>query len=266
MHIKELSSAQNLKIKELLLLKEKSRIRLEKSLFIVEGKREIDAALGAGYKIVELFFAPNIISEEEIKIECPRVYSLTSALYTKIAYRESTEGLIAVFESKASLFSDIKLSQNPLVIVLESVEKPGNLGAILRTADAVNADAVIICDPLTDIYNPNIIRSSLGGVFTNNVIACSNKDAFDWLTINNISIFTAQLQDSEYYYNTDMSKPLAIIMGTESQGLTNYWRERAHCKIKIPMLGKLDSLNVSVSTAILCYEALKQRTIQTKSN
>ena len=266
MHIKELSSAHNSKIKELLLLKEKSRIRQEKSLFIVEGKREIDAALWAGYNIVELFFAPNIIGEDQIEIKCPRVYSLTPALYTKVAYRESTEGLIAVFESKLNSFSDINLSQNPLIIILESVEKPGNLGAILRTADAVNANAVILCDPLTDIYNPNAIRSSLGGIFTNIVIQSTSEEAFNWLIKNNISIFTAQLQDSEYYYNTDMSKPMAIVMGTESQGLTNYWRERAHYKIKIPMLGKLDSLNVSVSAAILCYEALKQRTIKPKNN
>ncbi len=264
MHIQELSSAQNPKIKELLLLKEKSKIRSEKSLFIVEGKREISAALNAGYKIVELFFASNIIAQEDIDIEAPRVYSLTAALYTKVAYRESTEGLIAVFKYKISLFSDITLSKTPLIIVLESVEKPGNLGAILRTADAVKANAVIVCDPLADIYNPNTIRSSLGGAFTNNIITCSNEEAFNWLSVNNINILTAQLQDSEYYYNSDMSKPLAIVMGSEAQGLTDFWRERAHQRIKIPMLGKLDSLNVSVSAAILCYEALRQRTIKKK--
>lgn len=263
MQIQELSSAHNPKIKELLLLKEKSKARLEKSLFIVEGKREVEAALKAGYRIVELFFAPSIIAENHITIDAPKIYSLTASLYSKVAYRESTEGLIAIFESKKISFSDIKLSKTPLIIILESVEKPGNLGAILRTADAVNADAVIICDHLTDLYNPNTIRSSLGGIFTNVVIQSTSEEAFNWLSNNNINIFTAQLQDSDYYYNTDMTKPLAIVMGTESLGLTNYWRERAHCKIKIPMLGELDSLNVSVSAAILCYEALKQRSIKT---
>ena len=262
MHIQELSSAHNPKIKELLLLKDKSKIRLEKSLFIVEGKREIDAAINAGYIITELYFVPNIIQEQEITIKTPKLYSLSPALYSKVVYRESTEGLIAVFESKAKSFADIKLSDTPLIIVLENIEKPGNLGAILRTADAVNAHAVIICDPLTDIYNPNIIRSSLGGVFTNNVITCSNEEAFNWLISNNINIFTAQLQDSQDYYLTNMNKPLAIVMGNESLGLTNYWREKANHKIKIPMLGKLDSLNVSVSAAILCYEALRQRSFK----
>ena len=265
MHVQELSSAQNPKIKELLLLKERSKIRLEKSLFIVEGKREIDAAINSGYIICELYFVPTIIPEQEITIKTPRLYSITPALYSKVVYRESSEGLIAVFESKKTSFSDIKLSQAPLIIVLESIEKPGNLGAILRTADAVNANAVILCESLTDIYNPNIIRSSLGGVFTNNIISCSNEEAFNWLASNNINIFTAQLQDSKEYYHADMSKPLAIVMGSESQGLTEFWRERAYQRIKIPMLGKLDSLNVSVSAAILCYEALKQRTTKNKN-
>ena len=266
MHIQELSSAHNPKIKELLLLKEKSRIRIERSLFTVEGKREIDAAINAGYIIKELYFEPGLIKEQEITIKSPRLYSLTSALYAKVAYRESTEGLIAIFETKVNSFSEVKLSKIPLIIVLESIEKPGNLGAILRTADAVSADAVIFCDPLTDLYNPNVIRSSLGGVFTNVIIQSTSENTFNWLLNNNIEIFTAQLQDSENYYSTDMSKPLAIVMGTESHGLTSYWKERANHKVKIPMLGKLDSLNVSVSTAILCYEALRQRTVKTKSN
>ncbi|MFA6759152.1 MAG: RNA methyltransferase [Bacteroidales bacterium] len=266
MHIQELSSAQNPKIKELLLLKEKSKIRKEKSLFIVEGKREIDAAINAGYIVKELYFASNIIKAQDITIKTPKLYSLTPSLYSKIAYRESTEGLIAVFHSKTTSFSNIKLSKTPLIIVLESIEKPGNLGAILRTADAVKADAVIICDPLTDLGNPNIIRASLGGVFTNRIVVCSNEEAFDWLCANNIAIFTAQLQNSHYYYNTDMSISLAIVMGTESYGLTSYWRERANSRIKIPMLGKLDSLNVSVSAAILCYEALRQRAVKKTSN
>lgn len=259
MYIQELSSAHNPKIKELLLLKEKSKIRKERSLFIVEGSREINAAINAGYVISELYFSPSIIDADDIPIKSPKTYSLTPSLFSKIAYRESTEGLIAIFRSKAKSLSDIRLSKTPLIIVLESVEKPGNLGAILRTADAINADAVIICDPLTDLFNPNVIRASLGGVFTNTIVTCSNQEAYNWLFTNNINIFTAQLQDSQYYYNTDMSTPLAIVMGSESNGLTDYWRERATYRIKIPMLGKLDSLNVSVSAAILCYEALKQR-------
>lgn len=139
------------------------------------------------------------------------------------------------------------------------MEKPGNLGAVLRSADAAGADAVIICDPLTDIYNPNLIRSSIGAVFSRQIATASSRDTIKWLKDNNISIYTAQLQDSEWYYSTDMSGGTAIVMGTESTGLTDVWRQAADAHIKIPMLGQLDSLNVSVSAAILLYEAVRQR-------
>ncbi|MBS7289434.1 MAG: RNA methyltransferase, partial [Bacteroidales bacterium] len=148
---------------------------------------------------------------------------------------------------------------NPLVIVLESVEKPGNLGAVLRSADAAGADAVIVCDPLTDLYNPNLIRSSIGGIFTVQVAAATSQDTINWLKEKNIRILTAQLQDSLPYYDTDMKCGTAIVMGTEATGLTPIWRQAADAHIMIPMLGRLDSLNVSVSAAILLYEAVRQR-------
>ena len=144
-------------------------------------------------------------------------------------------------------------------MVLESVEKPGNLGAILRSADAAKADAVIVCDPLTDLYNPNLIRASIGAVFTVPIVACTSEECIAYLRRNNISILTAQLQDSQPYYATDMRRPTALVMGTESTGLTNLWREAADAHIRIPMLGHLDSLNVSVSAAILLFEAVRQR-------
>jgi TrmH family RNA methyltransferase len=146
-----------------------------------------------------------------------------------------------------------------LVVVLESVEKPGNLGAILRSADAAGADAVIICDPLTDLYNPNLIRSSIGGIFSRQVAAASSEETIKWLKDNKIQILTAQLQDSEWYYDTPMTAGTALIMGTEATGLTDAWRKAADAHIKIPMLGELDSLNVSVSAAILLFEAVRQR-------
>jgi TrmH family RNA methyltransferase len=148
------------------------------------------------------------------------------------------------------------------VVVLEAVEKPGNLGAILRSADAAGVDAVIICDPLTDMYNPNLIRSSIGGIFTVPTAAASSEEAIKWLKDRDIKIYTAQLQDSEWYYDTDMTKGTAVVMGTEATGLTQAWRKAADAHIKIPMLGKLDSLNVSVSAAILMYEAVRQRNTQ----
>ncbi len=267
MYIDTLSSAKNPKIKELLLLSEKSKERRERGLFVVEGKREIEAALSAGYKIYELFQCiglSNILnSQESANLEqqypAEKYYSLTEEIYSKVAYRGGTEGVIAIFRYKTHTLKDIPLSSNPLVIVLESVEKPGNLGAVLRTADAANADAVIVCDPLTDLFNPNIIRSSIGGVFTNKICISSSEDTYNWLIENNIKICTAQLQDAELYHECDMSGATAVVMGTESMGLKPFWRDRAHHRIKIPMLGRLDSLNVSVSAAIICFEALRQR-------
>ncbi|MBR5174891.1 MAG: RNA methyltransferase [Bacteroidales bacterium] len=160
---------------------------------------------------------------------------------------------------KERRLEDIKLGDNPLIVVLESVEKPGNLGAVLRSADAAGADAVIICDPLTDLYNPNLIRASIGAIFSRQVVAASSEDTISWLKANGIQILTAQLQDSSLYYDTPMTGPTAIVMGTESTGLTEIWRKAADKHIRIPMLGALDSLNVSVSAAILLYEAVRQR-------
>jgi len=267
MYTDTLSSSKNPKIKDLLLLSEKSKERRERALFVVEGKREIEAALSAGYKIYELFYCPglsNVLNTQQSRTlehnyPAERYYSLTEEIYSKVAYRSGTEGIIAVFRYKNISLKDIPLSSNPLIIVLESVEKPGNLGAVLRTADAANADAVIVCDPLTDLFNPNIIRSSIGGIFTNKVCVSSSEDTFNWLTENNITIFAAQLQDAELYHKSDMSGATAVVMGTESLGLKPFWREKAHHRIRIPMLGTLDSLNVSVSTAIICFEALRQR-------
>lgn len=189
----------------------------------------------------------------------PNIIEVPAALYNKIAYRGGTEGIIAEAEYKDRRLEDLILSEAPLVVVLESVEKPGNLGAVLRSADAAGADAVIVCDPLTDLYNPNLIRSSIGAVFSRQVAVASSQDTIRWLKSKGIKIYTAQLQDSGWYYDTDMSKGTAIVMGTESTGLTDIWRNAADAHIRIPMLGQLDSLNVSVSAAILLYEAVRQR-------
>lgn len=274
MYIQEITSAQNPKLKEVVQLLEKSKERRARGLFVVEGVREVVACLKNGYKLKSVFFNSSILSSQQIadimkdergslaETEGVSLFSLSPQAYSKIAYRENTEGVVAVIEEKPLALENVafgKKWKNPLVLIVESVEKPGNLGALLRTADACGVDAVLVCDPLTDLYNPNLIRSSLGGIFTNQVVACSSEDALKWLRKNNITIFTAQLQDSEWYYDTDMVQPTAIVMGTESTGLTDFWRNEANAKIKIPMLGELDSLNVSVSAAVLCYEAVRQR-------
>lgn len=265
MRTETITSAQNSKIKMLLALGEKSRTRRENSLFVVEGRKEIGHCLDAGYKVRTLFACPEIIPERELEIIAERcgedctIVNVPAHLYEKIAYRGSTEGVIAEAEIIDKSLGDIKLRENPLVIVLESVEKPGNLGAVLRTADAADADAVIVCDPLTDLYNPNLIRSSLGATFTRQVVAASSGEALKWLKDNNIKIYTAQLQDSEWYYDTDMKCGTALVMGTEHEGLSTFWRMHADAHVKIPMLGQMDSLNVSVSAAILMFEAVRQR-------
>ena len=274
MKIQEITSAQNPKIKETVALMEKSKERRAQKLFVVEGVREVAACIRNGYTIKSIFFNSQIVTPQQIEnlfpdnpsldLNSTQLFSLSPAAYSKIAYRENTEGIVAVVEEKRLQLQEVKFGRQwkqPLVLVVESVEKPGNLGALLRTADACSIDAVLVCDPLTDLYNPNLIRSSLGGIFTNQVVACSNEEALEWLKHNNINIFTAQLQDSEWYYDTNMAAPTAIVMGTESTGLTNFWREASNAKIKIPMLGELDSLNVSVSAAVLCYEAVRQRNL-----
>ncbi len=257
-----ITSGQNPKIKTLLELQEKSKLRREMGLFVVEGRRELSHCLDAGFVPDTVFICPEIFDSSAEVYPLPigtKVFEVSRNVYEKIAYRGGTEGIIAEIKYKDRKLEDIELRDNPLVIVLESVEKPGNLGAVLRSADAAGADAVIICDPLTDLYNPNLIRSSIGAIFTRQVVAATSEETIAWLKAHGISILTAQLQDSSLYYDTPMTGPTAIVMGTESTGLTDIWRKAADRHILIPMLGALDSLNVSVSAAILLYEAVRQR-------
>lgn len=260
-----ISSFQNPKIKKLLQLQQKSSERRKEGLFIVEGQRELMHCVNAGMTIRSIFYCPQImdshtyndaITSFPAEAQC---FEVSKDIYEKIAYRGSTEGIVAEIRTRSIGLQDLNLKENPLIIVLESVEKPGNLGAILRSADAAGVDAVIVCDSITDLYNPNLIRSSIGAIFTVPCVACTTSECIDFLKKRNISILTAQLQDSHLYYDTDMRKGTAIVMGTEATGLTDAWRQAADAHIRIPMLGQLDSLNVSVSAAILMYEAVRQR-------
>ena len=281
MHTETITSAQNPKIKNLLLLQEKSKARREQGLFVVEGRRELEHCLEAGFTVKTLFICPGIAETTEFvenyflcgspknqfstnsqtnDIESvASIIEIPEALYRKVAYRESTEGIIAEVEYKSLTLEELRLPDNPLVMVLESVEKPGNLGAVLRSADAAGVDAVIFCDPLTDLYNPNLIRASIGAVFTVPTVLASSQEAIAFLKERGIQILTAQLQDSSLYYDIDMRRGTALVMGTEATGLTDLWRKAASAHIRIPMLGQLDSLNVSVSAAILLFEAVRQR-------
>lgn len=252
-----ITSSANPKFKRLIALLQKSSERRESALFTVEGVREISHCIETGYKPDCIFFCPDIVSEETLP-QC-RHFALSAGLYAKAAYREGTEGAIGVFQAIEHPLSSLHLKDNPLIAVLESVEKPGNLGAVLRTCDAAGADALIICDPRTDLYNPNLIRASIGAVFTVPTAVCTTAQAITFLKSKGIRILTAQLQDSSLYYDCPMTNGTAIVMGTEATGLSDKWRQAADAHIRIPMLGKLDSLNVSVSAAILLYEAVRQR-------
>ena len=257
-----ITSLQNPKLKQLLLLQQKSSERRRQGLFVVEGRRELMHCLEAGFSVDSFFWCPSVVAGSEELPKLPsgvRVFELSKAAYEKIAYRGSTEGIIAEVRTRQQTLDGLQLPERPLVVVLERVEKPGNLGAILRSADAAGVDAVIVCDPLTDLWNPNLIRSSVGGIFSVPCVACTSEDCIAFLKARGIQILTAQLQDSSLYYDTDMQGPTAIIMGTEATGLTNQWRCAADAHIRIPMLGRIDSLNVSVSAAVLMYEAVRQR-------
>jgi TrmH family RNA methyltransferase len=254
--VEKITSLQNDKVKNLVKL-QKSSERKSQNLILIEGWREINQAIDKGFEIEAFYLNDNKI--EEINRISGKVFLLAPQVFEKVAYRENTEGVIAVAKPKFHSLDTLKLRKNPLLIVLESVEKPGNLGAVLRTAEASAVDGVIVCDPLTDIYNPNVIRSSLGCVFSVPVVTCKNQETIDFLRQEKIQTFAAALSASKRYDRVDFTVPSAIILGTEATGLTAEWMKAADEKIIIPMLGSHDSLNVSVSAAILVFEAMRQR-------
>lgn len=284
-----ITSGQNPRIKHLVALQQKSGERRKTGLFVVEGQREIQRCTEARGSIQTLYVCPEIMESSArqgntewaadinkgegaldlCRRKCPdaEMICVSKAVYEKIAYRGGTEGVVGTTRMPQNSLDNLEDTLcrgtgkgcTPLIIVLEGVEKPGNLGAVFRTADAAGATAVIVCDPLTDLYNPNLIRASLGAVFTVPCALANSQDTIAWLKERGISILTAQLQDSSLYYDTDMTRPTALIMGTEATGLTPQWREAADAHIRIPMLGHCDSLNVSVSAAILLYEGVRQR-------
>ncbi|MCE5205330.1 MAG: RNA methyltransferase [Porphyromonadaceae bacterium] len=258
-----ITSLQNPAIKNIIKLS-KSNERREQQLFVTEGARELSLALQSGYRVKAVYLCremfdktkyPNVLDP----IPEEMLFSVSPGVFAKIAYRENSDGIVALLKPKSHDLKDIRLTKNPFLILLESVEKPGNLGAVLRTADAAAADAVIVCDPQTDLYNPNVIRSGVGGLFTVQTAVCTSEEALTWLHEHGITVYAAELQAAEFYQNVDFTIPSAIVMGTEADGLTGFWLKNATKRIKIPMRGKIDSLNVSVSTAILTFEAMRQR-------
>ena len=242
-------------------LQEKAKARKQTGTFLIEGKREIELALKGNYELETILYVPELVGESfnGNLYKSLNQIEITKEVYQKLAYRDTTEGILGIAKTKSLQLSDLQLSKNPLILVVEAIEKPGNLGAMLRTADAANIDAVIIANPKTDLYNPNIIRSSVGCLFTNQIVSSSSEEAIAFLKSKNINIFSATLQNSTSYYSQNFKSPTALVVGTEATGLSQIWRDNATQNIIIPMQGEIDSMNVSVAAAILLFEAKRQR-------
>jgi len=257
-----ISSLQNTKIKALKKL-DKPAERRAQGLFVAEGLREVVLAKRGGYQIEQLFVCSALLKSQTNysiqELNDVEKIEVTESVYRSVAYRESTEGILATVKLKTHTLKDLTLSSNSLILVIEAVEKPGNLGAMLRTADATAVDAVIICDNKTDLYNANVIRSSVGTVFTNAIAVATAQETISFLTENNITILAATPEADTEFVKHNMTKAIAIVVGAEAEGLSATWKNAATQQVSIPMLGQIDSLNVSVSAALLLYEALRQR-------
>lgn len=268
MTVIKITSAQNPLIKELIQLQEKSRKRKKENRFLIEGRREIDIALQSDYQLKTILFNANVYTIDQVQSifenELLAFIELSAEVYTKLAYRSSTEGLIAVAESKTHSLSDLKFTNSsPLLLIAEAPEKPGNIGALLRTADAANVDAVIIANIKTDLYNPNIVRSSVGCVFSTKIGLDTTENVIHFLKENNVNLYCAALkEEAKNYTDQDFTKASAVVVGTEAVGLSDEWLSAADETIIIPMQGKIDSMNVSVSAGILIFEAKRQRNFQ----
>jgi len=263
---KQITSAQNPYIKELVQLKDKSRLRKQTKTFLIEGLNEISMAIQGNYNIQTILVATSITSIEEIERlikssnSTIEIIEISNEVYKKLALRETTEGILAIAKSKDLALKNIQFkNENPLVLVAEAPEKPGNIGALLRTADAAGIDAVFIANPKTDLYNPNIIRSSIGCLFTTPIATGTTTEIISFLKEHHFNIYGAALTASIEYQKIDYTKPSAIVVGTEATGLSDDWLENTSQNIIIPMRGKIDSMNVSVSAAIILFEAVRQR-------
>ncbi|MBF0483199.1 MAG: RNA methyltransferase [Candidatus Omnitrophica bacterium] len=265
--MEKITSTTNPKIKKLISLRD-SKHRREEGLTVVEGYMEVKRALACAFQLTEVFYCADLLKKyddcmvlEQLKNQRARLVEVSDSVFEKISYGDRQEGIIALCKPKTYALRElVKLQKPKLLMVLESVEKPGNLGAILRTCDAVGVDGVIVCDKRTDIFNPNAIRASLGTVFSVKIALCSNDEALEFFKANKIQVCAAFPDGKQVYSDTDLTKSTAIIMGTEHEGLTEFWMRNADTRVRIPMNGLADSLNVSVSAAVLLYEALRQRT------
>jgi TrmH family RNA methyltransferase len=259
--MKTINSFDNKKIKELIRLKKTSE-RKKQGLIIIDGLREIELALESGIEIIDLFFCPEISKNEKMRLKGidPESITIVSVnVFKKICYKENPDGYFALARPRELNIGHISLNKNPLIVILENVEKPGNLGAVIRTSFAAKVDLIIVSDNQTDIYNPNVIRASEGLLFKQKIVSLTTNDTITWLKKNNINSYAAATTSKTDYTKVNMKKSTAIVLGSESQGLSRDWLNKADELIKIPMQSGIDSLNVSVSAAILIYEAKRQR-------
>jgi len=261
----KITSLQNPRVKQLVRLRER-RERDEAGLFLVEGYREVRRALEKGVKLKELYFSPDwfLGENEPALIEQARqagaqLFELSKDAFAKVAYRERPDGLLAVAPQWKRTLDDLPLGPAPFLLVCESIEKPGNLGTILRSADAAGCDGVILCDAVTDIFNPNVVRASTGVLFSVPVVVAESTTVHAWLKAKGIRSAATTPHTDNLYTKTDLRGPLAVVMGSEQYGLSEFWMKDADVLVRIPMAGQADSLNVAMATIITLFEAVRQR-------
>jgi TrmH family RNA methyltransferase len=257
----DITSLQNPRVKQIVKLREDKKQRQREGLMLVEGFDEISLALDAGHTPRALLTAPELIRRQMREIDTEKI-TVSPAVFEKMSYRENPDGWLAIFPIPRVSLEDLRLGTTPLIIVAESIEKPGNLGAILRTADSARVDAVLVCDPRVDAYSPNVVRASRGTVFTVPVVETKSTQALVFLQQHHLHVLAATPSAEAAYTNQDLRVPLAIAVGTEDEGLSELWMKHADVRVKIPMLGKVNSLNVSIATALIVYEAVRQRQVE----
>ncbi len=263
-----ITSLQNPRIKELVRLRESRQERLSRGKMLVEGKDEIELALAAGYRPISLFLAPSLgASLLDLKLTAapPQVFTVTEAVFNKVSYRENPDGYLAVFPLPQRTVEELYSRQWNFLVVLEGIEKPGNLGAILRSADAAGVEAVLVCEPRLDPWNPNVVRASRGTLFSVPLYPLSNQEALNLLRQQGLCILAAMPQGNVLYHEIDLTQPIAWVLGAEDKGLSSFWKESSDAWVSIPMFGRVNSLNVSVATAILLFETVRQRSTATSA-
>lgn len=265
-----LTSTQNPRIKHVIDLRER-RTRDQSGLFLIEGYRELFRAVAGGCRIESLYFCPELFLGENENSLIQRIadqkallFQCGESVFRKMSYRDRPDGLIAVAKQQRQGLNELdqqlsKQKHAPFLVVAEAIEKPGNLGTILRSSDAVGLDGLIVCDKCTDVYNPNVVRASVGTLFTVPVYETQGQQTIDWLREHQISIVAATPSAQMEYSQVDLTQPIAIAVGTEQLGLSDLWMKQADIQVRIPMLGVADSLNVAMATTLLLYEALRQR-------